>query len=549
MITNYYTLRALVHEWRARLAGCIVGDVYSQTRDELTIAFASKETTWMVRANVRAPFQYLFLNEGYNKARRNVATLMTGAFDQPVEHTRLAHRDRILYIELGNQKTLQFLLFGPRANVLLVDQNGFILDAFQRREALIETRAPAPRPAPWVTSFDAFKDSWSSNRKTITKAISASFPFFDAILAREVLHRAGVAPGRPDRCTTDELYSLFETATALSEELTAPIPRIYWNNERVEAYSLTFINAFSTYREERFDSVDEAVRVFVRRRLGQTAFEEVYRPLEKALLTAIEKDELRLDSMIQALSEESRADKYERWAHLLMASQHQIPSHADFVELDDLFQDEQRVRIPLDPTLSGIENAERFYEKARNTRLARTHAEDRLADIEKRIETAKELLDQLRALNTASDVKKFERSMKDDLMPFLGQSTAATAEQIPFRRYTLESGYEVWVGKNARQNDELTFKYARKFDYWLHARGVPGSHAILRRPGRTSQPQKITLERAAAIAAFHSKARGSGLVPVIIAERKFVRKPRGAPPGAVLVDREEVLLVEPALPS
>jgi predicted ribosome quality control (RQC) complex YloA/Tae2 family protein len=120
---------------------------------------------------------------------------------------------------------------------------------------------------------------------------------------------------------------------------------------------------------------------------------------------------------------------------------------------------------------------------------------------------------------------------------------------IPFRRYELGSGFELWVGRNAAQNDELTTRVSRKFDLWLHARGVGGSHAVLRPPNRTVEIPEETIQRAASIVAYYSKARGSALVPVIVAERKFVRKPRRAEPGMVIVDRHRVVMVEPGLPA
>ena len=129
------------------------------------------------------------------------------------------------------------------------------------------------------------------------------------------------------------------------------------------------------------------------------------------------------------------------------------------------------------------------------------------------------------------------------------QGSAGAAPRLPFRRFVLDEGYEVWVGRNARQNDALTFDHARKYDLWMHARGVGGSHAVLRLPNRDARPGKPLLERAAAIAAYFSKAQGSSLVPVMMAPRKYVRKPKGAAPGAVVVEREEVLLVEPGLPG
>ncbi|MDX1548798.1 MAG: NFACT RNA binding domain-containing protein [Rhodothermales bacterium] len=141
--------------------------------------------------------------------------------------------------------------------------------------------------------------------------------------------------------------------------------------------------------------------------------------------------------------------------------------------------------------------------------------------------------------------------MKDEaaaLAPFVGGQRGGV-ERLPFRRFDLGGGYEVWVGRNARQNDALTFRHARKHDLWMHARGVPGSHAVLRLPNRDAEPPPPLLHRAAAIAAYFSKAQGSSLVPVMVAPRKHVRKPKGAAPGAVVVEREAVVLVEPALPA
>ena len=104
------------------------------------------------------------------------------------------------------------------------------------------------------------------------------------------------------------------------------------------------------------------------------------------------------------------------------------------------------------------------------------------------------------------------------------------------------------MGRSAKESEALTLRHARPFDLWLHARGVSGAHAVLRLPGRQSEPSSLLLKKAAAIAAWHSKARGSAMVPVIVTPRKFVRKAKGAPVGQVIVTREDVLIVEPGLP-
>ncbi|MBX2820652.1 MAG: DUF814 domain-containing protein [Rhodothermaceae bacterium] len=549
MITNFYTLQALAKEWNQDLNGYILGDAYSQTKDEITLAFASKERTYMVRVRIRQPLQYVFRVEGYNKARRNVATLFQPALDQRITHIKVAERDRMFYIEFEQGTYLQMMLFGNSANVLYVNPEGIIIDAFQQRDRLMGQTAPAHRPAPSLDLFEQFNERWKTDKKSIAKAISSAYPLFNNNLAKEVIHRSGITASLPAECSENELVLLFEQCKNIDAELQNPSPRIYWDGDRVAAFSTITLHEFTECKEEQFDTIDECLRVFIRRRLGQSHFDAAYKPLEKALRTARDQNRNRLDAMLNALSEESRADKYENWGHLLMAAQKSIPPNVDRVEVDDLFNENTQVAIPLDPTLTGIENAEKYYDKARRTRAARAHAEERLEGIEALAEHADQLLHKLNQIKTASDIKKFEKAHADQLAPFLGQQNSRSQDQIPFRRYDLGQGYEVWVGRNAKQNDLLTFKHARKFDLWMHARGVPGSHAVLRRTGRTVIPPKNILEQAASITAFHSKARGSSLVPVIIVERKHVRKPRGAAAGAVLVEKEEVLLVEPGLPQ
>ena len=119
----------------------------------------------------------------------------------------------------------------------------------------------------------------------------------------------------------------------------------------------------------------------------------------------------------------------------------------------------------------------------------------------------------------------------------------------PFRRYRLAGGWEVWVGRNNRENDELTHRAAAPGDLWFHAQGVPGSHVVLRTGGRPEQVPGRVREQAAALAALHSRARHSSLVPVIWTQRRYVRKPRRSPPGTAVCIREKSLFVAPGIPE
>jgi predicted ribosome quality control (RQC) complex YloA/Tae2 family protein len=546
MLTNYFTLRALATEWAGSFPGALLKDAYSQSRDECTLALATPEREWMLRISTRRAFPYIFRTDGYNRARRNVATRFARVLDKPVTGIRLADRDRVIFIDFADGRTFQIFLFGPRANVLLVGPDGVVEEAFQRNAALAGSPAPTPVAARRVDSFDDFEAHWPHAEPDLARALSRAMPLFDRDLARETLHRAGCdGETGPDLTIRQRLYS---QARALEAGLATPRPTVYWRDDAPEAFTLIPMNAYESLRAEGFETTDRAVAVFVRRRLALEQFLEAFTPLQRELEQAVSHYRQSGERMLEALAQESRADRYEHWAHLLMAQPTPTVSGATSLTAPDLFADQQPVTIPLAPERTLLENARAYYEKARATREARAHAETRLGDAERQASEAERLLERLRPLTSAAEVQQFMNDEADALAPFMSAG-AATIERLPFRRFDLGHGYEVWVGKTAQQNDALTFQHARKFDLWMHARGVAGSHAVLRRPGRTIMTPRPLLERAASIAAYFSKARGSDLVPVIVVERKYVRKPRGAAPGAVLVEREEVLIVPPALPQ
>ena len=263
-----------------------------------------------------------------------------------------------------------------------------------------------------------------------------------------------------------------------------------------------------------------------------------------------------------------------RWGEILLAHYREIPRGASRVRLPDPFADspEATVEIPIDPSLSPHENAARLFQKAkkgergerlvetrlRQTREKRTALEALRLDIPDR--PPKEALRALREFLQATGLPALPRG--DTRSIHLGRQTAGAPrglrpghrppgahESARPRTFHTADGWEVWVGRNNVDNDRITHRLSNPHDYWFHVVGVPGSHVILRRPARNAIPKPRTLEEAASIAAYFSKARKQSRVPVIYTERKFVSKPRRGKPGQAICTRERELLVRPRLPE
>lgn len=223
----------------------------------------------------------------------------------------------------------------------------------------------------------------------------------------------------------------------------------------------------------------------------------------------------------------------EEIGHLLMANTSIIQSGMEMVAVHDWYTDTE-VHIKLDPKLSPWENAEKYYKQARSRKIEAQKLLEKISDLQIKLLDAQKHWE---AINAAEYMKA--------LQPFLKQKKRETEQRIPF--YIFEfMGYSIWVGKNAANNDLLTTKYAHKNDLWLHAKGVSGSHVIIQHKGNSPFEPAI-IARAAELAAWYSKSKGSAWVPVAYTLKKYVRKPKGAEPGQVFMEKEEVLMVQPKL--
>jgi hypothetical protein len=243
----------------------------------------------------------------------------------------------------------------------------------------------------------------------------------------------------------------------------------------------------------------------------------------------------RLEAELEGANAEAAALR--RSADLLMSQLHRVAKGAERVVLDDFHGGS--VEIELDPARPPAENATRMYDEARRRARAGERIPSLLESARAELQAAQSRLEALRAGSVEAGVVLEELGRT---VPTGGRDDAP----LPYRRYRTSGGLEVRVGRSARANDVLTFRYSAPDDVWLHARDVAGAHVVLRWPHRDANPPARDLEEAATLAALHSRARTSGTAAVDWTRRKHVRRVRRGPPGAVLVERAKTLFVVPA---
>jgi predicted ribosome quality control (RQC) complex YloA/Tae2 family protein len=265
-----------------------------------------------------------------------------------------------------------------------------------------------------------------------------------------------------------------------------------------------------------------------------------------------------VENLTRDFDNAEKGELYRRRAEALAAHLHELSQGATSVTLVDP-RGGGEIYIALDPALAPSANMEAWFKRARKADKGREIIAARLEDAREALEILESAGEELESV-TGQDASPLEilaglqSWQKDHAHLFPAKTKSRRGGRYgpeeparPFRRYLVDDRWEVWVGRNNKENDELTHRASHSKDIWLHAQGVPGSHVILRTAGKPEQVPRTVLEKAAALAAQNSRARHSELVPVIFTEKRYVRKPRKALPGTAVCLREKSLFVAPGL--
>jgi predicted ribosome quality control (RQC) complex YloA/Tae2 family protein len=494
--------------------------------------------------------------------------------------------ERLLFLvfegrgEMGENRpvTLVAEIMGRRSNILLLDGAGRILDAARRAPAGANPAREVLPGAPYVapprkhgTSPNALTADmvarWlrQNPAKPVEELLLENVTGIGPALSRHVCILAGLdGPRRGDTGNEapEALVLTLRSAFGLDPKQAGQSPVVYFSGPAVLDYYCFHLAQHSGLRYESFSSMSEALDRYFARKLEEERFAALSRALRSAVKRGLERASSRLASQRRDLEEGMRADLYRLYGELLTVRSSEVPRGATVARLPNYYADgAPEVSIPLDPALDALQNARAYFKKYAKAKVAREEAERRLGTTEAEIAYLEQVGE---TIEHAGSIPALEE-IRDELCdggympadaPARGAGAAGGRGEMPrtvsaSRPLSLRSsdGYEIVVGRNNKQNDSLT-RSARPEDVWLHARGTPGAHVILRHPGDAGKPPigwppEGALLEAAALAAHYSKARGNTKVQVDYTFARHVWKPRRARPGMVLYDHEKTLVVRP----
>ncbi|NJR24112.1 MAG: fibronectin/fibrinogen-binding protein [Richelia sp. CSU_2_1] len=299
-----------------------------------------------------------------------------------------------------------------------------------------------------------------------------------------------------------------------------------------------------------FSSIQELLNSYYTRETNQQVFAQLRHQLSQKLNSILAKLRLKANTFTERLQESADADTHKSQADLLMANlQHWQPGMKS-ISLPD-FETNQPVVISLNPEKNAVQNAQALYKKHQKLKRARTAVEPLLAAVQEEIDYLEQVevaLSVLETYRTPQDLQTLneirEELIQQKYLDVPDYRSGDKTGSIEFHRYQTPSGFELLIGRNNRQNDQLTFRTANDYDLWFHTLEIPGSHALLRlKPGTVAE--ETDLQFAADMTAYYSRARHSEQVPVVYTEPKYVYKPKGAKPGMVVYKQERIVWGRP----
>lgn len=467
--------------------------------------------------------------------------------------------------ELGDAcvKHLIVELMGKHSNIIFVDELMKVVDSIKHVSAMVSSvREVLPgrdyfipetqhKINPFELNFELFQNEVLAKPMKLNKAIYTSLTGFSPLISNELCHRASLDGDLDCAALSEEQgLHLYKNIQRFLDDVQNGefLPNIVYENDNPIEFSSTTLSCYEGKESKEFSSISAVLKEYYQMKDVVTRIRQKSTTLRKVVSTALERNRKKYDLQAKQLKDTEKRDKFKIYGELLTTYGYEAkPGDKSLTCIN--FYDNQEVKIPLDETKTAMENAKKYFDKY--NKLKRT-----FEAVTVQMQETKEEIDHLESISNALDIALQEDdliSLKEELIQFgymkrknvagKGKKTKAAKISNKPMHFLSSDGFHIYVGKNNFQNDELTFKFAVGNDWWFHAKGIAGSHVIVKTNGE-ELPDR-TYEEAGQLAAYYSKGKDMDKVEIDYTEKKNIKKPNGSKPGFVVYYTNYSLMAKP----
>lgn len=568
MALDGITIANIVKEMRDALLGGRIAKIAQPEADELllTVKAPSGQRRLYISASASLPLVYL---TDENKPSPFTAPNFCMLLRKHISNGRIVSitqpsLERIIVLgiehldELGDlcRKKLVIEIMGKHSNVIFCDEDDRIIDSIKHVPAQMSSvREVLPgrtyfipdtmhKADPLTISESDFAALLRQKPSALSKALYTSLTGISPVVAEEICFLAGLDSALPPSELSDDLMThLYRQFSLFLDQVREEDfhPAIYYRNNEPQEFASVPLTHLEGCARQEFDTISQVLSSYYAVKNRITRIRQKSADLRHIVQTALERNRKKYDLQARQLKDTDKRETYKVYGELLQTYGYQAEPEAKELEALNYYTNEM-IRIPLNPTKTPLENAKRYFEKY--NKMKRTYEALSHLIVETRDE-----ISYLESVSNALDIARTE----DDLAQVKEELTQSgyvrrkfTKKKEKFKsmplHYISSDGYDMYVGKNNFQNEELTFSFASGNDWWFHAKKVPGSHVIVKSQGE-DMPDRV-FEEAGKLAAFYSKNNGSEKVEVDYVEKKHVKKVKGQKPGFVIYHTNYSLIAD-----
>lgn len=567
------TIANIVHELNRNLLDGRINKIAQPETDELLLTIKTPGGQRRLSISASASLPLIYLTEG-NKPSPMTAPNFCMLLRKHINNGRITKiwqpkLERIIHFEIEHldelgdlcKKELIVEIMGKHSNIIFCNEDGTIIDSIKHvssqmssvREVLPGRTYFIPdtmeKSDPLSVSFAEFQRVLTEKPMPLSKAVYTSFTGISPVVAEEICYLSGIDSSlTPRELSEDLLTHLYRQFTLYFEEVSAGhfSPAIYYHGAEPKEFSALPLTHFSQYIRKEYDSISRLLEDYYAEKNTLTRIRQKSVDLRRVVQTALERNRKKYDLQAKQLRDTENREKFKVYGELIHTYGYNLEPGAKKLEALNYYTNEM-ITIPLDSTKTPQENALKYFEKYNKQK--RTF--EALTSL---IEETRDDISYLESVSNALDIALSEDDLtqiKEELIEsgyirrkFTKKKVKITSK--PFH-YLSSDGYHIYVGKNNLQNEELTFHFASGNDWWFHAKGIPGSHVIVKTNGE-ELPDR-TFEEAGKLAAYYSKNRGSEKIEIDYIEKKHVKKPKGGKPGFVVYYTNYSLMIDSDIPQ